>query len=98
MCALPGSSLPSTPNNGAGWKRGPSAMRPRVPPIRSPRDVRGGPSLYVGRWPKDGRERGRFASSLSKWAYFEWLRRDPREDVSAACRGLSALGGPYFVP
>jgi hypothetical protein len=98
MCALPGSSLPSMPNNGAGWKRGPSAMRPRVPPIRSPRDVRGGPSSHVGRCPKDARGRGRFVSSLSKWVYFEWLRRESREDVSAASGFLSSLRGPNFCP
>ena len=46
MCALPVSSPPSIPNTYAGWKRGPRAMRQRVPPIRSPRDVRGGQSSH----------------------------------------------------
>src|SRR2546426_1111211 len=41
MCALPGSSLPLTPNTCAGWKHGPSIMQQRVLPIRSPRDVHG---------------------------------------------------------
>src|SRR5215831_8939665 len=38
MYAWPGGSPPSTPNTYAGWKRGPSGMRLRVPPIRSRRE------------------------------------------------------------
>ena len=85
MCALPVSSSPSTPNTCTGWKREPSAMRPRVPPIRSPRDV---PCLVCGLMSRRFKAAAASRSSIARCPHASRTTPCP----SAACAGAGSPG------